>query len=391
MVRIILFLSFSTSLFAQIQVNPSGVNVDSQNPTSVFLTFSNTQGWTAQEAIWCGAVDTQNAPVPGTVFGQLAPTYNLLRPSAGNDISDVMTIPLSVTRAAYQAAARGETSSFFYVRRFVNAESKAEQYVKVTCRLAGGGARVPLSLTHVVLQFESQKALSSFAPDHNLPSFSAELRYTGSGRIQGTWELVTPEDEPPTALDLLPEGSLPPETRAEQRHFQVLGHFDQVLTPTGNATLKGPDPQTLPRQTPGVFQILFRVAASADKEADSQTSLGKVHAGGVAGFPMPVLRYQVLAKAAPSGLKSIQGLLPPKPQAQMPLFQWQPVAGYALLEWQWANPTETLFQARLQPETTSYQPPPWLQQSGSYRWRLIGYDEQGQLTGKSEWRAISLP
>jgi len=39
---------------AQIRVNPTGVNVNAQGATTVFLTFGGLAGYEAAEAFWCG-------------------------------------------------------------------------------------------------------------------------------------------------------------------------------------------------------------------------------------------------------------------------------------------------------------------------------------------------
>ena len=45
-----------------------------------------------------------------------------------------------MARKAYQAAAAGEDSEFFYVRRFESAAGAPDQFVAVTMRLTGNGA-----------------------------------------------------------------------------------------------------------------------------------------------------------------------------------------------------------------------------------------------------------
>ena len=134
-------------------VNPSGVNVRSNGATTVFLTFQNLRpGQIAAESFWCGAVTSTgvsntNPCVPGTLFGRLPARNNLSRPSGTggfSNLTDIMTIPASVSRRAYQSARSGDDATFFYVRRFV--ENGVDEFVTVTCRMAGGGARSPLAL-----------------------------------------------------------------------------------------------------------------------------------------------------------------------------------------------------------------------------------------------------
>src|SRR5690606_14693876 len=99
------------------------------------------------------------------------------------NFTDIMTIPASVSRRAFQAAQRGEPSDFFYVRRFT--DGVTDTYVTVTCRMAGGGARVPLALTEVRLSFatpEGERPVYFLGRDEDLPRFGAHLRYNGGGR-----------------------------------------------------------------------------------------------------------------------------------------------------------------------------------------------------------------
>ena len=65
----------------------------------------------------------------------------------------------SVSRRAYQAAVDGQTSTFFYVRRFVSNTGGPDEYVFVTCRLTGGGARTPLALLDVQLAYHLFRAI----------------------------------------------------------------------------------------------------------------------------------------------------------------------------------------------------------------------------------------
>ena len=129
-------------------VNPSGVNVRSSGPTTIFLTFQDLDAnEKSVESFWCGTVTATgvtafNPCVAGTIFGRLPARHDLSRQStagAFTNLTDVMTIPSSVTRRAYQDAAKGAASDFFYVRHFTGGAG-GDRYVTVTCRMAGGGA-----------------------------------------------------------------------------------------------------------------------------------------------------------------------------------------------------------------------------------------------------------
>src|SRR5262245_12063635 len=164
--------------------------------------------------------------------------------------------------------------------------------------MAGGGARVPLSLTDVQLHFAIDTPILYVRPGDLVPPVRAEISYNGTGRLVGRWELVHPGDEPPSGDDLLTEASLPVEQRGLQRRYASLRRFNVFLPPTGRFTLPGPDVSRLSTSADGNYLILLRVEASDDKEADSNLAsagagVGVVHSGAVAGVPLPALRYVV--------------------------------------------------------------------------------------------------
>ncbi|NJO13448.1 MAG: hypothetical protein HC872_08285 [Gammaproteobacteria bacterium] len=153
-------LIFSSVTEAVSTVNPNGVNVRSAGATTVFLTFQNLDpNERAIEAVWCGAVQpgvtggsvTASDPcVPGTLFGRLPLRLDRSQGSSSGgvaNLTDVMTIPASVARRAYQAAAEGAASDFYYVRRF-SGGAGGDRWVTVTCRMAGGAhaVRLPCSM-----------------------------------------------------------------------------------------------------------------------------------------------------------------------------------------------------------------------------------------------------
>ncbi|MBM3396169.1 MAG: hypothetical protein FJY37_16405 [Betaproteobacteria bacterium] len=359
--------------------DPNGVNVNSQGATSVFITFGNLANQRPVEAFWCGRLISAAPDIgfrcdPATLFGQLPIRFDQSRLNAGGTVySDVMTIPPSVARRAYQDAQSGATSSFYYVRRFVSTVGGPDEYVFVTCRMAGGGARVPLALLDVQMSFQTDKPVQHVRTGERLSRLSARIAYNGSGRLRGRWEIVVPGDEPPVARDLLTEATLPPEERPLQRRYTLLERFDVFLPPTGTYVLPGPRPELLPAHTEGLYMVLLRVEASDDKEGDSNLALagagtGIVHSGGVAGFPLPPLRYYVGAEGSVPTVNvagvAVAQLVAPLDNAVLPGaksvdFNWLP-ATQALsyrLEVTDANGTEML-SALLMQGTTGYRSPP---------------------------------
>ena len=395
---------------AQIRVNPTGVNVNAQGATSVFLTFGGLgPSYVAAESMWCGALlpaapDVGTKCAPSTIFGRLPARYDLSRAGAGS-FTDIMSIPPSVSRRAYQAAVAGDNSAFFYVRRFVNTAGGRDQYVAVTCRLAGGGARVPLSLTDVRLAFEVEAPVLFIAAGSVPPSGSAEIAYTGTGRLMGRWEIVQPGDELPDQRDLLTEAALPPDERGSQRRYAQLERFNVFLPPTGKYTLRGPDASRLPTRLEGSYQVLLRIEASDDKEGDSNLAsagagTGVVHSGAVAGFPIPALRYvvgtggsELSASRSPNGIRLLvpqENVLVPRNQGVD--FAWSEVARAALYELQ----IETrdglaVLNAVVARGSLRYSAPPWLADRAGgkpLRWRVVALDAGGGVVVRSVWRSL---
>ena len=195
--------------WAQIRVHPTGVNVNSQGATTVFLTFGGLTGYRPVEALWCGrlvpaAPDVGLRCDPSTILGSLPVRYDQSTRATGS-LTDIMSIPPSVVRRAYQAAEAGRDAGFFYVRRFASVSGGgADQFVAVTCRMAGGGARVPFSLIDVELGFEVDEPVlyvragdrrARCAGHAHLQRHRPPARTLGSGDARrGTADLARPAD-----------------------------------------------------------------------------------------------------------------------------------------------------------------------------------------------------
>jgi hypothetical protein len=398
---------------AQIRVNPTGVNVNTQGSTTVFLTYGGIAGYEAVEALWCGELISAQPSLglrcdPATIFGSLPLRYTQPAGSGLNALTDIMTIPASVTRRAYQAAADGAGSSFFYVRRFVSLAGGADQYVAVTCRLAGGGARTPLALTDVQIEVDDDGPLLEVEQGPSVPPLEARIAYTGTGRLLGRWEVVLPGEELPTPDDLLTEATLPRERRGTQRRFTQLSRFSVFLPPTGRAVIPGPDPDRLPTSVDGVYHVLLRIEASADKEGDSSldavgAGTGIVTSGGVAGFPMPVLRYVVgsgdAARLTRASRREAVDLIVPRTgdviDRRAPfIFTWSASIQASLYRLELENEGGTpLFSALVAAPLASYRFPSVLGErlAGAplVRWRVIATDAGGREIARSAWRAFS--
>lgn len=294
MKKIILIAIFTIlltiSIFPQVAVSPNNVTAYSQGATSVNLTFSNVVNLTPVESVWCGAIISAAPNIgfkcdPATIFGTLPARYNQSVLN-NNRYTDIMSITPTVARRAYTDAVNGNNSQFYYVRHFVSTVGGLDEYVPVTIRLSGNGAGVPFSLTAVKLQWQDGiKVVPFIKPDEALPKITAEIRYTGTGRLKGRWEIVKPGEALPERRDLLSEAALTPEERGTQKRYTLLSRFNVNLPPGGRYTLPGPENWRIDKSIEGMYVLLFRVEASDASDSGEN--------GAVAGFSMPVLRYYV--------------------------------------------------------------------------------------------------
>lgn len=398
---------------AQIKVNPTGVNVNANGATTAFLTFGGLGGFRPIEAEWCGELVSAAPDVglkcdPSTIFGRLPIRLDQSRLSGVAAFTDIMSIPASVTRRAYQAAEAGQKSSFFYVRRFRDPATGQEQYVAVTCRLAGGGARVPFSLVDVIVKFNVETPILFIKPGEAVPPLSARILYNGTGRLKGRWEIVYPGEEVPSERDLLTEATLPLEERGTQRRYTEVARFNVFLPPTGELVLKGPEPDRLPATTEGMYLVLLRIETSDDKEGDSNlgsvgAGSGVVHAGAVAGFPMPPLRYVVgsgSSELAETTESTQMRALSPVADAAIPMnapldFTWiEGGVRAAFFRIEVRNAAGEDVHAAVVPRGTGlYHAPSWLRErtaGGELTWRIIALDLLGRQVSRTQWRRAVL-
>src|SRR5262245_42233779 len=97
----------------EINVNPTSVNVYSQGSTTVFLTYGNLGDYRPAQTAWCGDLRPATPAIgftcaAGTIYGTLPSRFDVSRRSGANAYTDIVSVPASVARRAYQAATRGE-------------------------------------------------------------------------------------------------------------------------------------------------------------------------------------------------------------------------------------------------------------------------------------------
>jgi hypothetical protein len=393
----------------RIKVNPEGGNVSASGTTILFLTYGPLLSThVSAEGCFCGEImsaapDLGSKCNPATIFGCLPARHDFSTRSGTGGFTDVMSIPPSVVRRAYQAAQEGANSSFFYVRRFINTAGGPDEYVPCLARLSGGGASTPFSLTDVKLLFAVDKPILLLQPGEKIPAVKAEITYNGTGRLKGRWEIVEPGDEPPSVRDLLTEASLPIEERGTQRRYTAVGTFNHFLPPAGKFTLPGPDPARLPNNLKGQYLILLRIESADDKEGDSDLSAvgagpGVIHTGAVAGFPLPALRYIIGGGFDSQLVGKLSLLLPVEDGIRQPDkpvdFSWSELAQAAFYRLELTDAQgKAVISAIVAPGVGTYRAPSWLKDKtgdGNLRWRVVALDQSGAAIAETPWRTLRL-
>ena len=390
-----------------IRVDQTGVNVNSQNQTTVFLTFGPIPfGYVPAEAIWCGELVPATLPAqglecrPDTIYGSLPLRYDRSQFSGAGGFTDIMSIPSSVVRRAYFAAVRGADAGFFYVRRFVSTTGGPDQFVNVTCRMTGGGARVPFALTNVELKTSSPEPILFLNKGEPFPTVQAEIRYNGTGRLKGRWEIVQPGEEPTSDTDLLTEATLPIEQRSSQKRYTEIARFDDFLPPAGKFTLKLENPEIKWLNADGQYLLLLRIEAVNDKEGDSDLAglgvgNGVVHSGAVAGFPMPTLKFFFSGDSRK--LWQSRGIIGPADQftftaGQPMVFRWREFPNTVMYRIEFRDDAKRVFAAILPAVTTFYKLPSWFPQKFGgkiLRWRVTALDEKGNEILRTEEQTVT--
>lgn len=390
-----------------VRVSPASVTVNSQGPTTAILTYSGVSGYAPAEGTWCASL----APVldrgvrcdPATIYGQ---TPRPSRPvSTAGVFTDVMSVSASVAQRAYDTAIAGGSPRFYFVRRFeAPAMTKVpgvDRYVIVALLLGGGGANAPFALTNVRLRVDPDVPVLFVKRGTEPSPMTAEIAYTGSGRLRGRWEVVMPGETRPSVRDLMTEGSLPSTERGLQRRYREIERFNVLLLPNGRVTLPGPNPSRLPTTLDGSYTILLRVEASDDARSDLRVTGSEtvVHNGASAGFPMPTLRYIVGA----TGARVAPSRIPQNVRLRLPV-AGTTVAPDAALTLSWSDVASAeryrveiesvangamLLSAIVAPGVGRYAVPPFaLPAPGPARWRVTALDAAGRESGRSEWRRV---
>jgi hypothetical protein len=147
--------------------------------------------------------------------------------------------------------------------------------------------------------------------------------------------------------------------------------------------------------------VLLRIEAAEDTNpglAAAQQSM--IPTGGVAGFPMPVLRYYVGGGSAAAGAAEVKGrlaLIGPADKAvladnEVVDFNWSAIEGAAFYRLEVETGQSTLvLSAILLGGVNTYRAPSWLAEKvgdESLHWRVLAFDQARNQIGETVRRSL---
>jgi hypothetical protein len=123
--------------------------------------------------------------------------------------------------------------------------------------------------------------------------------------------------------------------------------------------------------------------------------VGIVHSGGVAGFPLPVLRYYVGAAPASGGFSLLLPADGARLAAGQPIdLSWEQHVSCVLYRVDLAGGAgEVIFTAAVQQGIGTYRAPSWLRErapGGKLRWRVVALGPDQEELAATPWRDLLL-
>ncbi len=193
------------------------------------------------------------------------------------------------------------------------------------------------------------------------------------------------------------EATLPLEERGLQRRYTQLSRFNLYLPPTGKFTLPGPETWKLQNPAEGMYLILLRIEATEDTNFGG----GEVaRSGGVAGFPMPVLRYYIgsgtgdISKVEDKTLTLLSPAQDATIQGNDALFKWREALQVAFYRLEIEDAQGALILSAILPRgVSSYRAPSFLKEKTegvNLRWRVVAFDQAGNQIAQTPKRAFQL-
>ena len=323
-------------VYAAVSVTPSSVSVARGQNNSVTLLYR------IQSALAGPLISPSGTFVgPDSIVGtNPVPLVANLTAGSGTAVETVV-IPSAVIERVLNSGA----NSFIYRRNF--SDEIADVRINITTDAAAA-----FGIKRIELYFDNRRAEITI-PKHfpNLKAF-AEIRYTGSGVLDGYWEV---------------DG-------------RVISRVHQLLTFGSSVTLRTPEIPAMPTFDPGTHIVRFIITNP------------------VSSLPVPVLVYYITPdefrpRPVDVGLKApLEDTPLPRSAAR---FEWEPFKGASLfLVEYFENPEERpLFSAYtrepfyLLPELASKD---LFAPGAKYYWKVTGYNNRDNIVVESAMRSFTI-
>ncbi len=273
----------------------------------------------------------------GNVIGEVNTPLNVSVINGTGRVSEVLIIPVAITKRAERLG----TARVTYTRTFSNTELSvtAQPEIVVTTEAAA-----EFSITRLQLYFENRRAEITVKRNQPLLKAYADIRFTGSGLLQGYWEV---------------DG-------------RILSNVNQHLVYGRTVTIQSPDIPALPTFDPGAHRVRFVITSPKEE------------------IPLPEAVYFVRAEEFRKKLP-IKLVFPDNASElaySPPGFRWR--AGDAtvvyLIEFYEEGGRKPVFSAYTR--GTDYSLPPVVLKrvfspGKVYLWRVKGFDTENDVAGES--------
>lgn len=333
-----LFFFTSSEGFAAVTVTPSSINVAQGQASTITLQYQFT-GINLAATPFTGVI-TSTSGAFNTAFSLIGtnPVPMSVNITNGKGIaSEMLVIPVSIIERALTSG----VTNFTYQRFFA---SQTGETATVQIRITSESA-ASFNVKRIELYFDNRRAevtVQKYFP--NLRAY-ADIRYTGSGLLEGYWEV---------------DG-------------RIISRVHQMLTFGAMTTIKTPDLPTLPTFDPGAHTIRFVI-----------TNQGT-------GLPIPALIYFVTTEEFKARMMELSIKAPQEGsviERNAALFKWGSFNGASLFLVQYyenmeANPVFSAYTKK-----TSYVLPKQVftnifLSGKKYYWKVTGYNDKDNIIGES--------
>lgn len=326
--------------FAAVNVAPSSFSIAQGQASTITLQYQFTDIHASTGPLYTGVLTSTNGIFMRDVVLGTNPVPMSVNITNGRGIaSEILVIPVGVI----ERALRSGTTNFIYQRAFVGA-SPTGDIAAVQISITSDSA-ASFNVKRVELYFDNKRAevtVQKYFP--NLKAY-ADIRYTGSGLLEGYWEV---------------DG-------------RIISRVHKMLTFGAMTTLKTPDLPALPTFDPGSHIIRFVI-----------TNQG-------VGLPTPALIYFVTTEEFRSRMMELSIKAPQEGSAierKSAMFKWGSFNGASLFLIQYYENTEANPVFSAYTKKNSYVLPEQVfshifSSGKKYYWKVTGYNNKDNITGES--------